>query len=224
MGAPTPTHDAFLGLLEAGDVEALHAAGRLRRYRPGDHLMRQGARADSVIVLLDGRVKVSLDTADGRTVILTVFRQGDLIGEFEALGDYEFHTANVISLDDMACRVFTQAEFRRYLIAHPTAALALVHVMIHRLGAADRRRIDTTASDATRGLARFLLEVASSWKAPEGTAGSVPLTQHELASLIGVSRNSVVRALTTLRGLGLVDTAPGVVTIREPARLRSFAD
>lgn len=226
MGAATAAPDAFLDLLDETERAALHERGRLRRYRRGDTLMRQGDATDSVVVLMEGRVKIAIDTADGRTIIVNFYRQGDVVGEFEALGGYTTRVASVIALDDMSCRVFTGDEFREYLLAHPAAALALIHVMIQRLDAADRRRMDGTMVESTRRLALFLLEISGGWDASPGDAldATVPLPQHDLASLIGVSRNSVVRALTKLRSLGLVTVTGEHIRIPDAGALRDFLD
>ena len=226
MGSALATPDAFLDFLDEADRAALHERGRLRRYRRGDWLMRQGDAADSVVVLLEGRVKVAIDTPDGRNVIVNFYRQGHVVGEFEALGGHSMRVASVIALDEMRCRVFSREEFRDYLLAFPGASLALVREMIQRLDTADRRRVDGTMVDSTRRLAMFLLEIAGGAGASPGAEvdAEVPLAQHDLASLIGVSRNSVVRALTKLRSLGLVSIRGERIRIADPGALRRFLD
>ena len=214
----------FLDLLDQQDRNELCSLGVMRQYRRGARIMRQGDQSDSVVVLLDGSVKVALDTEDGAEVVLDVFGPGDVLGEFEAVGEYTTRAANVVALSSVGCRVLAKDTFLEYLIAHPAASLALVRLMIRRLDVADQRRIDATTADASRTLARFLIETvdADESAGADAIAVSVPLAQHELASLIGVSRNSVVRALTTLRSRHLVTTTRRTITIVDVPALRAY--
>jgi CRP-like cAMP-binding protein len=122
--------------------------------------------------------------------------------------------------------VLTGEQFRGYLAAHPAAALVLVAWVIRRLQAADRRRIDGTTLDTPHRLAQFLLDLVE--RDGRGDQGGVDidiaLPQQELASLIGVSRNSVVRALAALRSRGLVTTSRHTITIADLAALRRYAE
>jgi len=187
--------------------------------------MRQGDAGDFVCIVVEGRVKLALDTVDGREIVLDVLGPGDMVGEFEALGDDLIRTASVIALDSVVGLVMNRTEFRDYLLAHPAASLALVRATIRRLDAADRRRIGRTGIDASHALAKYLVELVDRGDSAEGSLVEVdvPLAQHELASLIGVSRNSMVRALSSLRSFGLVDTRKSTVRILDVAGLRRYA-
>jgi len=148
-----------------------------------------------------------------------------MVGEFEALGDHVMRAASVIALDSVVGLVMSRTEFRDYLLAYPAASLALVRATIQRLDTADRRRIGRTGIDASHALARYLVELVDQGDSAEGSLVEVdvPLAQHELASLIGVSRNSMVRALSSLRSLGLVDLRKSTVRILDVAGLRRYA-
>jgi CRP-like cAMP-binding protein len=215
-----------MALLEERDRLGLSVVGRVRRFRPGASIMRQGDHSQSVFLVLEGRVRITLDTSDGRLIVLAVYGPGDLVGEFEALGGRASRTASVVAVDPVTGRVLSQQAFRRYLLTHPQASLALVRLMIGRLATADRRRTDSTTQQASLRLARFLLEVVGDHGASvkAGVDVDVPLAQHELASLIGVSRNSIVRALSTLRSHGLLTTTRRTIRIPDPAALRRYVD
>ena len=216
----------FLDLLAQRDRDDLAEMGTFRRYRAGERVMSQGDESDFVVVVLEGEVKVTLDTPDGREVVLNIYGHGDVVGEFEALGGYTTRTANVVALETIGCRVLTKQAFLDYLMAHPGASLALVRLMIRRLAAADRRRVDATTADASHTLATFLIELVR-W---DGAAGEdapevhFPLAQHDLASLLGVSRNSIVRALSRLRSRNLVVTSRGTIRIVNVPALRRYVE
>src|SRR4051812_6206720 len=75
----------FLGALEAGQAADLRRRGVTRRFRKGQALFHQGGSSDRVVVLLNGRVKVSTLTDSGKEVVLAFRGPGDLLGELSAI-------------------------------------------------------------------------------------------------------------------------------------------
>jgi CRP/FNR family transcriptional regulator, cyclic AMP receptor protein len=211
----------FVALLDPDARAALLGLGRVRRYRRGATLVMQGARDDTVFVVLQGRVKVTLDTPDGHEIVLAVLGPGDLLGEFEAIEpELVSRNASNVALEPVECHVFGADDLRRFLVAHPAAALELLRLTIRKVCAADRRRVDATALDTSHRLAHYLVERADSQNEPEL---DIALTQEELASHIASSRESVVRALAALRTRGLIETGRRQITIRDMEGLRAYA-
>lgn len=91
---------------------------------------------------------------------------------------------------------------------------------------ADRGRIDATSLDTTHRLARFLLELDDDQAQVDAPRVDVEiqLTQEELASLIAASRDTVVRAITSLRSFGFIATARRRITILDINALRHYAE
>jgi CRP/FNR family cyclic AMP-dependent transcriptional regulator len=221
---------AFLQRLDPSDRSDLIRLGHPRRYRRGAPLALQGDRTDTAFLLLRGRVKVTVDTLDGHEIVVSVLGPGDLLGEFEPLDDNDKggpRTANVIALEPVECRVLTGTEFRSYLDSHPRATRMLLQVIIDRLVTADRRRIDSGSLDAAHRLARLFVEFVdlAERDIAEGQLIDldIPLTQHELATLIATSRESLVRALASMRKQGLISTARRRITICDLDGLRRYA-
>lgn len=213
-------------MLDPHDREMLLSAGRRRRYQRGAHLIVEGDHGDTVFLLLAGRVKVTVNTADGREIVLAVDGPGELLGEFEAIdGGRGPRTASNVALDAVECRAMTGQEFRDVLASSPSIPLVILRWAVRRLQAADRRRVDAASLDTPHRLARLLLELVDDLGRadPAEADADIPLTQEELASLIAASRDAVVRALTSLRSLHLVATARRRVTILDVDALRRYA-
>ena len=130
-------------------------------------------------------------------------------------------SARVSALDPVTCRVVRSAEFRAVLRAHPDVGLELLRMLSARLRSADRRIIEFGVYDTTRRVARLLADLAGH-PGPIRGRSTVDLSQDDLAGLVGASRESVVRALTTLRSLELVTTARRRVEVLDMAALQSF--
>ncbi|MGH9211553.1 MAG: Crp/Fnr family transcriptional regulator [Acidimicrobiales bacterium] len=230
--AETHAIGGFLSLLGPDERRAIGAVGRPRAYRRGDLLFLEGDRGDAVYLVVAGQARVFTATAEGNEVTLSVRGPGDLIGEMSALDPGSLRSASVVALDPLRCRVISSTELQTFLEAQPRAAVALLRLLIGRLREADRRRTEFGSYDATRRLARILIEAAdeaSTTLAREqglsrsGSAVGLALSQRELAGLIGASRESVARALAELRRRNLVDTGRRAITIRDPVALRRYA-
>ncbi len=233
--AELPAVGSFLGSLAADERTALGEIGRARSYRRGERMILEGDHNDTTYLVLEGRVRVFTGTPEGNEVTLSVRGPGDLIGEMGALDPGERRSATVIALEPVRCRVIAARELQTFLEAHPRSTLALLRLVISRLRGADRRRTEFGPYDATRRLARVLIEVldeaatgarADPGRCDAGQSGvqvGLALSQHELSGLIGASRESVARGLAELRRRGLVITGRRSVTICDADGLRTFA-
>jgi CRP/FNR family cyclic AMP-dependent transcriptional regulator len=220
----------FQALLGPIERAAIAAAGHPRTYRRGDMLFLEGEHSDAVYLVVEGQARVFTVTAEGNEVTLSVRGPGELIGEMSALDPGSLRSASVVALDVLFCRVIPSAELQAFLETHPRAGVALLRLVMGRLREADRRRTEFGSYDATRRLARILVEAAEESRADGGVVAQaqdgligLALSQQELAGLIGASRESVARALAELRRRDLVATGRRAITIRDAAALRRYA-
>jgi CRP/FNR family cyclic AMP-dependent transcriptional regulator len=212
-----PPHP-FAVALDAAGRERFDALGRTRRYPKGSILFLEGDRSSSVLAIRTGRVKVTTTTAEGHQLVLALRGPGALVGELASLslGDRR-RCATVVAISPVHAQVIPNDDFVSFLEHHPRALLALTRMIISRLHEGDRRRAEFGSYDTLGRLARVLLELAdvSGLPTDDGVQLDPPLAQHELAGLVGASRESVVRALTDLRGRGLIETGRRRLVVRD---------
>lgn len=224
MADRTDADWAFLDRIAPAARSRLLDAGVPRHYRRGELVFLAGDRAGFVVIIVQGRAKVTATGPDGAEVVLSLRGPGDLLGELAAVDEGTApRTAGVTALDPLTCRVVRATEFRAVLAEHPDVGLELLRMMSARLRSADRRIVEFGTYDTTRRIARLLADLADRGPARRpGAPATVDLTQDDLAGLVGASRESVVRALATLRSLGLVTTARRRVDVIDMGALRSF--
>ncbi|NBE95216.1 Crp/Fnr family transcriptional regulator [Nonomuraea sp. KC401] len=212
----------FLSLLTDEEVAALRAAGRRRRWDRGTTVITEGDTYDWVLVLLEGRVKVSSHTSSGNEVVLAVRGPGGLIGEQSAI-DGSPRSATVTTLEPVTGLVVR--DFVSFLEAHGRVAVLLMKLVSERLRDSDRKRIEYGAFDTTGRVATRLLELADRYgeQTTSGLRVALPLSQDELAGWTGSSREAVSKALRTLRDRGLIETGRRRVTIHDVEGLRARA-
>ena len=205
--ADTYERSTFLAALRPEEVEDLRNRGTLRQYRKESVIMVEGENSDRVAALMSGRVKVAVNTEDGREVVLSLRGPGDLLGDLSFL-DGEPRSATAMAVEDVRAVVLSSAEFRSFLEAWPHAALLLLQMLSRRLRESDAKLLEFTAYDSVGRVARRLVELAERYgaEADGSIVIDLPLSQEELAGWTGSSREAVSKALGALRSLGWIQT------------------
>jgi CRP/FNR family transcriptional regulator, cyclic AMP receptor protein len=200
------------------DLAAVAAASRVRRFGRGQVVFTAGDRNDALFLVISGRVKVVVHSADGGELTLTVIQPGGMFGEI-GIGDGGPRSADAETLEE--CRLlFVPREVIEDLCSRlPSVARALMSST-----AASIRRLTEAASDLVfldlpRRVAKVLLGL------PRGDDGHIEqkMSQEELAHQVGGTRQSVNAALRGFERRGWIDVEGRTVTVQQPAALSRFA-
>lgn len=212
----------FLGRLGDQERAALLASGTERFYPASRPVFDEGRSADTLVVVLDGRVKVTTVTVDGTEHLLALRGPGDLLGELSTLVGEE-RTSTVVAIDDVRLLVVPIVAFEALLAAHPSMSSTLIRMLVERVLEADRNRMEL-ARPADERLARLLVRLADRFGRP-GDDGTVRidlrLSQDELAALVSASRGAVSAGLRGLREAALVRTGRRDLVLLDLDRLRA---
>ena len=188
-------------------------------------MMLQGDPVSTVHLILEGWAKAIRTTPFGRELLVALLGPGDAAGHFEAFeGSGARIRATVIAVDDMRTAAVPADRFLEYLHDHPDAALEQLRQLVEQLNRTDRRRADAAMFDTAHRVASLLVDLAGrqSETTPEGVVLGVSLSQEEISSIIGASRESVARAFTSLRSRNLVRTGRRTITIVDLDAIRSY--
>jgi len=189
--APLPS---FPGLAP-GELTELLDRAMLRSVPKNTIVVSEGDETDSVLFILDGRVKIYLGDAEGREVVLNTQGPGEYFGEMSL--EPGGRSASVMALEPSRIAVVKMADFRAFLLAHPRFQQELVRKLIRRVRALSRHVRDLALLDVYGRVVRMLQELARE----EGGRLVVPevLSQQTIANLVGASREMVSRILKDLR-------------------------
>lgn len=217
----TSDHDSLSCVVR----DALLAEGRRLVVRRGAMLIRQWEATNSVWFIVSGLTRVAADMAHGRQVVLALRGKGELVGEFAAITG-RTRTASVTTLTDVDAVVVDADWFRSLLRREPDLSFEVMRRLVQRIDESDRRRMEAGNYAVPQRLARLLLELARAHGRPlaaGGTELSSLLTQDEIGSAIGATRESVVRALRELRGRAIVRTSRRRIVVLRPDLLEEEA-
>jgi CRP-like cAMP-binding protein len=200
---------------ETNWTHAFRETGRTKRFGGHRVLFTDGDVADDVMMISRGHVKLRA-SVHGRDVVLDVLGPGQLLGELSAIDGLP-RSATAVTLDAVEVVMVPIEEFRTMMAQRPDMVRDVLQMLSARVRDASRRQAENGALDATGRLCRRLVEMADRFGAQgrESVSITAPLTQSDIAAWAGLSRESVVKSLHSLRRLGWVTTGPGTITVLE---------
>jgi CRP-like cAMP-binding protein len=201
-----------------GDLQPVAAASRLRTYRRGQVVFTAGDPGDALLVVVSGRVKVVVRSADGGELTLTITGPGATIGEL-SVADSGPRSADAETLEETRLLLVPREAVQDLCARVPSVAHALTASL-----AATLRRLTDAASDLVfldmpRRVAKVLLNQ------PRGADGVIrlALTQEEIAHQVGSTRQSVNAALRGFERRGWIAVHDRSVIVKQAAALSRFA-
>jgi CRP-like cAMP-binding protein len=207
-------HPLFKGLPAAAQ-DRLAGFARERRMHVGEVLFRRGDQDSFMLAVIEGSVRVTLPSAEGRERILAIFHPDDVLGEI-ALLDGKPRTADAIARSDGRLLVFERRDLLPVLRATPEMTLALLELLCARLRRTSDQVEEQSFLDLPARLARALLRLADD-------RGQVLATQRDLAELVGATRESVNRRLRAWEEAGMLALGKGSARLMRVAALKEAA-
>lgn len=196
----------FFAGLQTPTLERVAAGTRTRRFRRGEVIFHAGDPGDALFIIVSGEVKIALPSEEGDEAILATLGAGDVFGEL-ALLDGAPRSATASAMVATEAVILPRDRFRELVATEPAVRDTLLASL-----AGELRRLTTHVEelhflDMTGRLAARIVRLARE-AGPLATDGSIrlrsSLTQAELASMVGCTRQSVNKLLGQFADDGLV--------------------
>lgn len=220
MGKRPPFSEA-----KVGPVRALIQTGHLRIYRKSTYLCHQGEEAPDVFFLLAGRLEVSSSSPNGSRMYHATVDEPQFVGELGPFGGMA-RTASVLALVDSNVWVGPAEAFVRAVVTEPAVSQLVIRALAGQVLASHAFVDDLLFLDLKGRVAKRLLQMVTPDLDSLPSDGSqVPdITQADLASLCGGSRENVARILKELERRGVILRDGHRYALLEVAALAKIAD
>jgi len=211
----------FAHLSEA-HLARLAGLARTHRYGRERVVFNEGDPGTALYVIVKGRIKISQSSPDGKERALGLLGPGAVFGELAVL-DGGPRSADAVVLEDVELLAVPREAFLAFLLEHPQAAMSLLVVLSQRLRRTDQLVSDAAFFDVRGRLARVLLELAQTQgqRESDGAFACPQLTQTELASMVGVTRESINKWLRYYERRGTLTRRRGRLVVADPERLKA---
>jgi CRP/FNR family cyclic AMP-dependent transcriptional regulator len=210
----------FNGLTDE-EINELARVAKRRAFRSGEIIFHRDDPGQVLYVIKEGKVKISLNSPDGQEISLVVFGKGDYFGEL-ALLDGLPRSADATALEKVETFTLQRSDFQNAIMKNPKIAIRVIEVLCDRLRRTDQQVEDLIFLDVYGRVAKKLLELSETHgvKVNDGVRIEVRLTQQELASMVGASRESVNKVLGYFADKHYITTDKHRITLLRVADLQ----
>ena len=203
--------------LSETELAAIADAAEQREVHRGDVIFAEGDEPNELFVVASGRIAIANKSVDGRESVVALIERGDVFGEmglFEGLG----RSAEARALEPSEVIAIGFEPLQAIYEARPALLWGVVSLLAGRIRSMDGALADSVFLDVTGRTAKRLLELAG-----EADEFVLPVTQEELAAMVGASRERVNKAISAFVRLGWIEQSERRyrITNRDQLSLRS---
>jgi CRP/FNR family transcriptional regulator, cyclic AMP receptor protein len=211
--------------LSKDEMSRIAALARCLRKARGEFIYMPGDSADLVYILRQGRVKLSVLSGSGKEVAIDIIRPGEIFGEF-ALIDESSRSNMTQALDDVSMWVFNKRDFTHLLSTVPKLAMSYIRLVGDRRRRMEKKLSNITSKAVSARVCELLHELALGVSEFEAVARDylVPLMHHDIASLIGASRQTTTSVLNDLERRGIIELGRGWIRVKNLKDLQTYGD
>lgn len=212
--------DYLLGRLDPDEIDSLARRARVEHYPPGREIFAKGSPGRSMIAVSRGSVKITSLSPGGREIILNVIYAGEIFGEIAVIDGAE-RTASAVAMTECELLVLDRRDVIPLFERHPEICMILMRILCRRLRQTSEQVEDMLFRSLEARLAKALLQIAESAGRLEPRTPPVcfRLSQRELATMAGGSRESVNKQLQVWQKAGLIALGRGSIAIRDTTAL-----
>ncbi|TVQ95642.1 MAG: Crp/Fnr family transcriptional regulator [Desulfovibrionales bacterium] len=198
---------AIFSALKPEEQLAIGAVAKMTPFHRGEIIYLPDDLSNYVYLIKKGRVKLSRVNDDGREVTLDILGRREIFGEL-AMAEEATRSHMATALEDGLMCIFTRVDFQKIMARHSSVTLKVVKLIGLRMRKLESRLEDLAFRSVSERVNGTLLRLAEEFGSKESNGAiRVPITQSQLAYLVGASREKVAEELGKLRREGLLSTA-----------------
>jgi CRP/FNR family transcriptional regulator len=213
----------FFSLLTETELNLIDAIASNKKFKKEEYIFFEGEAGNKFFIIKDGQVKLTKMIKNGDEQILNIFSNNDIIAEIVAF-DKGNYPASAVTMTKTEVIVFDQSELENLILKHPSIGVKLLREMSGRLRRAQQNVRDLALKDSSARVAGLLIFLAEKYgkKKEDKIVLDISLTQQELASMIGSSRETVSRVLGQFESEGLIKTSRKKINIYQFEKIKSY--
>ena len=209
--------------LDEKQISFIATKMRNKKYSKSDIILMEDEVGDTFFIILEGSVKVTRDSEDGREVILAVLSSGNFFGEISLL-DGKTRSANAIAIEKTSLMILKRNDFLQLLKEIPQISISLLSELAKRIRKTDEQVENLAFSDAEKRIGISILSISEQLGVVKNGLVKIPkLPFHQdIANMAGTSRETVSRMLKLLETKKLITRNSNELSFVDYNKFKSY--
>ncbi len=183
----------------------------------------EGDKGENIYFLKKGKVKILKATASGKEQILEIIKPGNVFGEVVLFG-FDEYPATTRTVNHVTVDILSRKKFKKHFNQNPDIAWGMLNVMAKKLYKSQHRIKNLGLRDTRGRVTSFIIDMAKEAKGNSFKNVPINISQQEIADYIGASRETVSRALNSLRKINLIDIKRNKLLVYDLDKLKSYLE
>lgn len=191
---------------------------RVTIFRKKQHLFSEGNYPSNLYFLNKGKIKTYKANEEGREYITSLYKDGDFIGYLDLLEEKAYRES-AMALEDSEVYIIPREDFYTLLYQNRDVAGKFIKILSDNLADREERLLKLAYNSVRKRVAEALLFVEKQYKEDPNYKSEVSITREDLASIVGASKETVIRTLADFKEENLIDTRGSKITILNAQKL-----
>ena len=197
------------------------------QFQKGQMLIQEGERSDTLYIINKGKVKLSKYTTDGKEQILYIMTAGDFFGELNLFNEDEVSNFTAFAIESTEICQLTKRNLNQIMLENPEISIKLLTSLTKRLAHTENLAQNLATKDPEIRIIHMILEFCQRFgtKVNSGILIALPITREEIASYVGVTRETISRKFSKFEELGLITISGNKqIIVQNKLALKSYLD
>ncbi|RCW50506.1 MULTISPECIES: Crp/Fnr family transcriptional regulator [unclassified Halanaerobium] len=189
-------------------------------YKKGEVIFFENDSVKKLYMLINGKVKLTMLSEEGKEKVLTILQEGDIFGEI-SLFDEDPHPLTAETLDDARLLIIPWKDMENIILERPSLAIKIIEALSKKTRLLTSQVRELVFQDAAGRLASLLARLSDDFgrEVDQGTVIDLVLTHQELANLIGSSRVTVTKLINRFIDDGIIKIVKRKIIITDHEKL-----
>lgn len=211
--------------LAPADLAAIDEVTIERRYKKNMIIFMEGEPGEGFHYIKSGKVKITQMAPDGREHIINILGPGEVFAEV-LLFNRGPYPATAVAIEDSVIGIIKNNDLEKVVTENSRIALHIIRVMSKKLIHAQMKIRTLALSDTVSRTAQVLVRLSRQYGQPVtgGVQIAIDMTRQDLANLVGTTRETVSRVLSSLKKDKVIDFAEHQIIILDEKSLRRYQE
>jgi len=195
---------------------------KISRYKKKQLLYNEGNTPSSLFFVVSGKVKVFKTSEDGRSYIIKLHKEGDFIGYTNLLEDTAYMDS-AMTLEDAEICMIPKQDFFTMLYSDAQVAQKFIKMLSNDITEQEERLLKLAYNSVRKRVAESLLIIRKNYSTEDLKVPiTIPVSREDLASIVGASKETVIRTLSDFKEEGLIDISGHQITLTKGVKLANM--